>query len=350
LRTLYRGLLKPILFRFDPERVHNIFVSLGEWFGRGPLRRSVISTFYKYDGDDLTKAVDGIEYKRPLILAAGFDYNARLVEILDCVSFGGVEVGSVTARPCMGNPPPRLRRMVKSQSLIVFKGLKNEGVDKIITRLKVRQKPKDLVWGISIAKTNDKEASTLEGGIADYCYSLRRLIEENIGDYYTLNISCPNVFGGEDFTTPENLELLLSEVVKLRNSKPVYVKMPINMEWDEFNQLLKVIDTHKLQGVIIGNLNKNYSEATFPEEAPEEYRGGLSGKSCFDRSNTLISQTRKLYRDRFTIIGCGGVLSVSDAKVKLEAGADLIQLISGMIFEGPHLMKEICYSLKGESK
>jgi dihydroorotate dehydrogenase len=126
------------------------------------------------------------------------------------------------------------------------------------------------------------------------------------------------------------------------HDKPVYVKMPINAPWDEFNSLLQVLDQHRVHGVVIGNLNKHYEDIDFPEEAPTEYRGGLSGKCCQKLSNQLIRQTRQHWGDRFTIIGCGGILSVKDAQDKLDAGADLLQLITGMIFEGPHLMKQIC--------
>jgi dihydroorotate dehydrogenase len=341
IKFLYKQVLKPLLFKFDPEWVHNVFVDMGESLGNSSLGRGIISSLYRYKGPDITITIDGITYKSPVMLAAGFDYNGRISHVLDCMSFGGDEIGSVTAKPCPGNPKPRLRRMVKSKSLVVYKGLKNQGVDKIINRLKSFKKPEGFVWGISIAKTNIPEITTLEAGIEDYYYSLKRLTEENMGDFYTLNISCPNVFGGENFADPIRLELLLKKLSDIKHNKPVYAKMPINSSWEEFNQLLEVLDRYGIHGVVIGNLNKNYNEADFPEEAPAEYRGGLSGKPCFLPSNYLIRKTRENWGKRFTIIGCGGILSAKDAMEKLDAGADLLQLITGMIFEGPHLMKEI---------
>jgi dihydroorotate dehydrogenase subfamily 2 len=347
IKFFYKKLLKPILFKMDPEYVHDLFVSFGERVGNWKFGRWWISIMYRYKGLYKGKTVDGIHYKSPVSLAAGFDYNGRLAHVLDCMSFGGDEIGSVTARPCKGNEKPRLKRMVKSNALVVYKGLKNEGVEAVIKRLKSKKKPEGFVWGISIAKTNDEEAASTASGIQDYLYSLTRLNQEGVGDFYTINISCPNVHGGESFAQPKYLKPLFEELSKVNVKKPVYVKMPINEDWKDFNELLEVLNHFEMvKGVVIGNLNKNYEEADFPEEGPQKYRGGLSGKVCRERSTVLIRETKKQWGDRFTIIGCGGILSVEDAMEKLDAGADLLQLISGMIFEGPHLMKDICKAME----
>lgn len=325
----------------DPEKVHDVFVSFGETLGRFGPGRFIIRIVY---GNPIKKGwieVDGINYRSPVGLAAGFDYNGRLTAILPSISFGSVEVGSVTARPCGGNDPPRLRRMVKSKSLIVYKGLKNEGVDVIINRLKSRKRIPGFVIGVSIAKTNDELSAGLEEGIEDYCYSLRRLVEEDVGDFYTINISCPNVHGGEDFAESARLQSLFEAIDKVPYEKPLYVKMPINLPEFEYLKLLAVLDRFRVNGLVIGNLNKNYEDAPLPEELPDRYRGGLSGSLCRERSTDLIRLSREKWGGRFTIIGCGGVLSVKDAEEKLKAGADLIQMITGMIFEGPHLMQDI---------
>lgn len=339
---LYQKVLKPILFKFDPEDVHNIFVSFGEFAGKSSFLKSLIHTFYGYKGRDISKTVDGLTFKTPFILSAGFDYNGRLINILPQISFGGEEVGSVTAKPCLGNDKPRLVRLPKSQSLLINKGLRNDGVETIIKRLKSYKKRDGFVVGVSIARTNDKEASSIESGIEDYFYSFKRLNEENVGDYYTINISCPNAFGGETFTTPSLIEPLLAKFSSVKCNKPVYIKMPINLEWLDFDGLLKVIEKFQMvKGVIIGNLNKDYSSLDFRDEAPKDYRGGLSGKPCFELSNKLIRQTRAAYGQRFTIIGCGGVLSVENMKEKFEAGADLVMLITGIIYNGPGFIKEL---------
>ncbi len=330
----------------------------GEFLGRFGLTRWLVSLVYGYrssvDAKDISKTVDGIKYRVPILLSAGFDYNGRLTQILPCIGFGGEEVGSVTARPCEGNPQPRLTRLPRSRSIIVNKGLRNEGVDRIIQRIKKREdrfkhqiQNSRFVIGVSIARTNDElSAQSIQAGIDDYVYSFKRLNEESVGDYYTINISCPNAFGGETFAKPELLAQLLPAFRAIPCTKPVYVKMPINIPWEHFYELLKIIDSNGLHGVVIGNLNKDYGSLDVRSEAPKEYVGGLSGKPCTHLSTDLIYKTREMYGDRFTIIGVGGIMSVETAKEKFTAGADLIQLITGMIYEGPGLVGRIARSLE----
>ncbi len=343
----YKFILKPILFKFNPETVHNLFIRLGVFLGKYYITRRVIWIIYGYKGKNISTVVDGIRYNTPIILSAGFDYNANLTQILPSLGFGGVEVGSVTARPCLGNPSPTLTRLPISQAIIVHKGLKNDGVDAIIKRLKSTPREKGFVIGVSIAKTNDRENCDVDEAIKDYCYSFKRLNEENIGDYYTLNISCPNSFGGEAFTTPSLLEKLLIEIRKIDTIKPVYIKMPISLPWIQIKELLEVITKYKINGVIIGNLNKNYENIS-NKERPSEYRGGISGKPCFILSNELIKKTRENFGDKLTIIGCGGIFTPSDAKLKFEAGSKLIQLATGMIYNGPGIINKICKTIQKE--
>jgi len=347
---LYEQVLRPILFLFNPEYIHDAFVSLGEIIGSFWITRAKTKFFFNTRRKDIAKVIDGITYRTPVLLAAGFDYNGRLTRVLPCISFGGEEVGSVTARRCDGNPKPRMTRLPKSKSIIVNKGLRNDGVDAVISRLKKNPNisdatKRDFVIGVSIARTNDTSSVDLAAGIDDYVYSFKRLNEEGIGDYYAINISCPNAFGGEAFTKPDLLAALLTKLVLVTCKKPIYIKMPINLPWDKFDELLKIIDFYKIHGVIIGNLNKDYESIGQHGEAPDEYSGGLSGMPCRKLSTELIRLTRQKYGRRFTIIGVGGIFSAADAREKFEAGADLVQLITGMIYEGPGLIKDICDSL-----
>lgn len=339
---LYKTLLKPVLFRFDPESVHDFFTASGELIGAHAVSRAMLDSIYGYRGADISRKVDGIAYRTPFLLSAGFDYNAHLTRALPHIGLGGEEIGSVTARPCAGNPAPRLTRLPLNRSILVNKGLRNDGVDAIIARLSSTPREPGFVLGVSIARTNDAASAPIDAGIADYAYSFRRLNEDGVGDYYTLNISCPNAFGGEAFTSPELLGRLLAEIGKIPCGKPVYVKMPINIPWPRFDELLKSIDRAGLAGVVIGNLNKDYSCLDIREEAPPDYGGGLSGKPCAHLSTELIKKTRDIYGRRFTIVGVGGVMSARQAMEKFDAGADLIQLISGLIFEGPGLVKKMC--------
>ena len=341
MKTLYKRALKPILFKFDPELVHDVFVSAGEILGSFTVTRGLIGMAYRYTGPDISKTVDGIRYHTPVALAAGFDYNGRLTRILPSVGFGGDEIGSITARYCDGNQPPRLRRCVRSGALVVSKGLKNDGVDAFIQKMKQTPREPGFVLGVSIARTNDDLAVGLEEGIEDYATSLQKLVDANVGDFYTINISCPNVHGGESFAEPLALRTLLERLMAIEHDKPIYAKMPINLAWPEFREITDIVVDHGLDGVVIGNLNKEYDSLRYRDEAPAGYAGGLSGEPCRDLSTELIRKTREHCGDDLTIIGCGGIMTSEDALEKFRAGADLLQLITGMIFEGPHLMKDI---------
>ncbi|MDP1689714.1 MAG: hypothetical protein Q8L52_00715 [bacterium] len=340
---LYRHVLKPILFRLSPDFVHEAFIALGEVAGRFAATRKLFSFLYNYHGIDISKTVDGVIYHTPVLLSAGFDADGRLTQILPSLAFGGEEIGSVTAHPCEGNPLPRMTRLIRNKSLVVYKGLRNRGVDVLIKKLKNTPRVPGFVLGISIARTNAPEASTnVEAGVRDYVESFKKLNAAGIGDYYTINISCPNSYTGETFIEPTLLAQLLPRLREIPCAKPVYLKMPINVPWEQFEKLLDIADKNKMQGVIIGNLNKDYSHLKHPEDAPKEFRGGLSGAPTFKLSNELIRKTREKYGARFTIIGTGGIFTPGDAMEKFAAGADLIQLVSGMVFEGPGLMQKIC--------
>lgn len=350
--TLYVSVLKPLLFRMHPDTMHTWFVNLGEFSGKCALTRTLLSALYEYKGPDISKVVDGVTYRTPILLSAGFDANGRLTRILRHVSFGGEEIGSVTAYYCEGNPRPHMTRLIRNKSLVVYKGLRNDGVDALIAKLKHTPRTPEYVLGVSIARTNIKEScADNSAGIADYALSYKKLNEAGVGDYYTINISCPNAFAGETFNTPELFSALMNELARTPTTKPVYIKMPINHEWEEFEKLLEIADKHNfVRGLVIGNLNKDYSELDHPEDAPKEFRGGLSGKPCFARSNELIRKTRDAYHDRFTIIGVGGIFTPEDAMEKFAAGADLIQLITGMVWNGPGLMQDICVAYEKQKR
>lgn len=346
---LYRRVLKPLLFTQDPDVVHEVFVVIGEFAGRFWITRKLFAFLYDYCGPDISKTVDGITYRTPVLLSAGFDANGQLTQILPSLAFGGEEVGSTTAHPCEGNPRPRLTRLIRNKSLVVYKGLRNKGVNALIAHLKHTPRlPAQAgilgyVIGISIARTNEQVASTdVEAGIRDYVESFKKLNTAGVGDYYTINISCPNSYTGETFIEPVLFAQLLPRLREIPCKKPVYLKMPINIPWEQFAALLAIANTNDIQGVIIGNLNKNYNDLEHPEDAPPAFRGGLSGAPTFALSNELIKKTRAKYGKRFTIIGTGGIFTPEQAMEKFRAGADLIQLVSGMIFTGPGLMKKIC--------
>jgi dihydroorotate dehydrogenase len=338
----YDKVLRPIFFLCNPEFMHDFMVFFGRIFGAVAPIRFLIASVWGYHGRDISKTVDGLRYERPVLLSAGFDCDGELSSILPSIALGGEEVGSVTGRPCEGNLKPRLTRLIRNKSIIVYKGLRNQGAEIIAKRLARKKAPSEFVVGISIAQTNDEKVCDAEAGIEDYYSTFKIMNEMSVGDYYTINISCPNTFGGETFAKPELLKRLLIKLEEVPCSKPRYIKMPINLAWNDFRTLLDIIDSFGYNGVVIGNLNKDYSLIDFPEDAPTRWRGGLSGKTCFALSNELIRKTRETYGKRFTIIGVGGIFSGEDALTKFRAGADLVQVVTGLIFEGPGLIKEIC--------
>lgn len=342
LKKSYKYFLRPILFTQDAEKVHNRFLNLGENLGKNFITRFSTSYLFNYENEMLNQTVDGVFYKNPIGLAAGFDKNARLTQILADVGFGFEEVGSLTNKPYKGNPPPKLTRLPKSKSIIVYYGLKNNGVDEIIPRLSKLNF--EIPIGVSVAKTNSKDTAKIKGGINDYFECFKKVVISKVGAYITVNISCPNAFGGEPFTDKISLEKLFIKLDKVKTEKPVYVKMPIELSLSKTGELIEVLKKHNVQGLIIGNLAKDRQNPKISSQdyyKAKEIKGGLSGKPTEDLSNKLIEFAYKNFGRDFTIIGCGGVFSAEDAFKKITLGSTLIQLITGMIFEGPQLIGDI---------
>ncbi len=338
---LYKNVIRPLLFRIDPELVHKSILPLGKIAGTLPPGRSALSAIYGYRKHDAEVLIDGVRYHTPVVLSAGFDPNGLLTDTLPAIGFGGEEVGSVTARPCAGNPPPNQIRLPYTKSLVVNKGLRNEGVQQVTARLKQARRVPGFAVGVSIARTNDTDSASLEAGIEDFRSSFAHLVEHRVGDWLTVNISCPNTCTGELFLQPENLDLLLSALERTKTKQPVYLKMPISVSEAQFHALCTTAARHRVQGLIIGNLQKDYRHIDPRDQKPASYTGGLSGAPCRDDSNRLLSLAHESYGDRFTLIGCGGVLSVDDAIEKFERGAKLIHMITGMIYTGPSLISGI---------
>lgn len=338
----YKNILKPVFFKSDPEDVHDRMLKIGQILGNITPLNILTKTVFNYDDEKLSQRVDNVYYRNPVGLSAGFDKDANLIKVIHNVGFSFTEIGSVTLHPYEGNPKPRLYRLKTDKGLVVFYGLKNIGVDRIISKIKKHYKSiHGNVLGISIARTNSAQASGLDEGINDYTKSLEKLVEAGVGNYYTINISCPNTFYGEPYSTPERLDKLLTSLLKVETTKPIYLKMPINLPWDKFDPLLQVAVEHSVAGVIIGNLNKDRNSKYITEKYPEDMRGGVSGIPTRELSNNLIKQTYKKYKDKLTIIGVGGIDSAETAYQKICYGATLVQLITGMIFNGPQLIGQI---------
>jgi dihydroorotate dehydrogenase len=337
LQFFYKQILKRIFFLGDPEDVHDHMTSMGKWLGGFGLGRWKTKFWFGYQNSALEQIVAGIHFKNPIGLAAGFDKDAQLTQILPSVGFGFEEVGSVTGDPCPGNPRPRLWRLKKSQSLMVYYGLKNEGCVAIAHRIKdLRFK---IPVGISIAKTNSPKTAEEQAGIADYVKAYKTFVDAGVGDYFTINISCPNAFGGEPFTTPEKFDRLMFAIREVKSEKPVFIKMPAELPFSVVDEMVGVARKYRVTGFICTNLAKDRNNPAIKDSNVPEH-GGMSGKVVQDLSDKLISHLYKTTKE-FVIIGCGGVFSAEDAYRKIKLGASLIQMITGMIFEGPQVISEI---------
>jgi dihydroorotate dehydrogenase subfamily 2 len=337
----YKFILKPILFLIDAEVVHESMVKLGQNLPKGIL--NIFKKIFVKKYKNLEQNVSGVKFLTPIGLAAGFDYEARLTQTLPYIGFGFETVGTITNSLYEGNPKPRLGRLPKSQSLLVNKGFKNLGVKETLTRL--AGKKFLFPFGISIGRTNSIILDTVEKSIQDIVSAFKEVKMSSVQNaFYELNISCPNIIhnSGVDFYKPINLEKLLTEIDKLNLNKPVFIKMPIAQTDINSLEMLKVISKHKIKGIIYGNLQTNKKNKTLVSDEVKKFNmGKYSGKPTFEDSNRLIKLTFKNFKNRFIIIGCGGVFNAEDAWVKFTNGANLVQLITGMIFEGPQLIAQI---------
>ncbi len=336
----YQQILKRIFFRIDPEVVHQRMVARGEHLGQSDFAKRFIKLFFYINNKALIQDIKNVHFANPVGLSAGFDYEARLTQITPSLGFGFHTIGTITQRSFNGNPHPQLGRLPKSKSLMVNKGFRNNGA--AITAKKLSPLSFDIPVGVSIGRTNDG-SMTLDESVNDIISSFSIFENEQVrNSYYELNISCPNLDGGISFYDSEYLEKLLTKIDKLKLSKPVFIKMPISESNVDILRMMDIIVTHNIVGVIIGNLQK---ERKIPELDPGEVKkypkGNFSGKPTWNRSNELIQLVYMKYRKKIIVIGCGGVFSAEDAYIKIKKGATLIQLITGMIFQGPQLMSEI---------
>ena len=335
-RFFYKIILKQLFFRIDPENMHDSMVSFGVLLGKYWLTRKIVGAFFSYSNKTLEQKILGIKFKNPIGLGAGFDKDAVLVDILPYVGFGFVEVGSITGEPCSGNPRPRLWRLKKSKGLVVNYGLKNEGCEKIAKRL--LGKKFQVPVGISIAKTNSPKTVSDDAGINDYVKAFGKFV--TIGDYFTINISCPNAFGGQPFTDAKRLDKLIGKIDKISTKKPIFLKISPDLTHRQVDRIIEVSKRHKVDGFVCTNLTSQRNNKRIVDRHVSK-EGGISGKVVEEKANDLISYIYKKTKGRYVIIGLGGVFSAEDAYKKIKLGASLVQLITGMIFEGPQVISEI---------
>lgn len=337
---MYKNILKPILFLFDPEFIHDLFVLTGKIIGSNFVGRFLVKFFCNYENPKLNTTVCGINFKNPVGLAAGFDKNVELTKIIPSVGFGFMEVGAITNKPYGGNKWLRLLRLPKDSSIVVYYGLKNIGSELIEKKLKKLKFT--IPVGINIAKTNDASIKG-EDSVNDYVETYKKL--RKYFAYVTLNISCPNTGDGCSFQDATLLNNLLTELSKIEKTKPIFLKLSCDLSQKEIDEILYVVENFNLvDGFIVGNLLKKrelYNFISSEERLKIIPHGGISGKPTQKISTEMIRYIYKKTGGKYTIIGLGGIFTAEDAYEKIKAGATLVQIITGLIFGGPMAVKNI---------
>jgi len=330
--NLYQEVLRPLLFLADPEAVHHFAMDALGLFG--PL----LQKFAPEPDPRLARTVFGLRFPNPVGLAAGFDKNGVALPAWQGLGFGFAEIGTVTARAQPGNPKPRIFRVPESQALINRLGFNNDGCDALAARLQrlreTTQWPAFPV-GINIGKS---KVTPLEEATADYLLSFQRL--QQSGDYFVLNVSSPNTPGLRSLQDRPALDELMSHI-QGRNvgKKPVLVKIAPDLEFGMIEEILALIAEHGLAGIIATNTTTDHTSIA----AEHRQQGGLSGAPLRQRSTAIVRFIAE--RSPIPIIAVGGIMNVDAALEKFDAGAALVQLYTGYIYEGPGLVGRICRAL-----
>ena len=334
-------IIKPLLFKFDPENIHH--------FVTGGLRaanrvwgvKTILKNAFQLEDKRLERDVFGLKFKNPLGLAAGFDKNADFIDELAGFGFGFIEIGTVTPLPQPGNEKPRMFRLKDDEALINRMGFNNQGVDVVAHRLRTLDR-KGLIIGGNIGKN---KLTPNEDALSDYIKCFDQLFD--VVDYFVVNVSSPNTPGLRELQEKEPLKNILN-ALQQRNrkndiSRPILLKIAPDLSDSQLDDIVEIVVETKIAGVIATNTTILRESLLSPESITKE-TGGLSGKPLKNRSTEVIRYLSEKSGKAFTIIGVGGIHSPEDAQEKLDAGATLIQIYTGFVYEGPGLVKKI---LKG---
>ncbi|MBG26385.1 MULTISPECIES: quinone-dependent dihydroorotate dehydrogenase [Croceibacter] len=331
---MYKSILRPILFKSDPEEIHHFTFSSVRRLFKVPGSKNIIKKLYQVNDTRLEREVFGLKFKNPVGLAAGFDKDAKLYKELSHFGFGFIEIGTVTPKPQPGNPKKRLFRLKEDQAIINRMGFNNGGVAEAVVRL---QKNKNVLIGGNIGKN---KVTPNDEAVNDYILCFNALF--NVVDYFVVNVSSPNTPGLRELQDKEPLTKLLATLQDLNaqkeKRKPILLKIAPDLTEDQLLDIIDIVATTKIDGVIATNTTISREGLT---SVNKEEIGGLSGKPLTKRSTEVIRFLSERSDKAFPIIGVGGIHSAEDALEKIEAGASLVQLYTGFIYEGPQLIKDI---------
>jgi len=337
--SMYKALLRPLFFLFDPEKIHHFTFSLIKTTSKLPGIPALFRSLYVVNDKRLERKLFGLTFKNPVGLAAGFDKNAVLYNELANFGFGFIEIGTVTPKGQAGNPKKRLFRLQDDKGIINRMGFNNEGLEAAVKQLK-KNKGK-LIIGGNIGKNTQTKP---EDYTKDYLECFNALHPQV--DYFVLNVSCPNVGSHAKLNDKEYLLELIS-TVQMANAtfevqKPILLKIAPDLNDIQLDEIVELISETNLDGVIASNTSTDRTGLKASDSRLKEIgNGGLSGQPVKDKSTRVIKYLADKSNKAFPIIGVGGIHSAKDALEKIEVGADLVQIYTGFIYEGPSLIKSI---------
>jgi len=330
---LYKSIVRPVLFLFDPEVIHKIVLFL---FGL-PLVKSILSLIYDYKSDNLHKTLFGIDFPNPVGLAAGFDKEARHINAFSDMGFGFIEIGTITPLAQPGNPKPRLFRLKKDNAIINRMGFNNKGVNNALKN--INRADKNIVIGGNIGKN---KVTPNEKAVDDYlkCFDV---LYEHV-HYFVINVSSPNTPGLRELQEKGPLLHILNSLQQENNKrplrKPILLKIAPDLSNSQLDDIIDIVDETKIDGIVATNTTISRNNlATDKALIDNMGEGGLSGRPLMQRSTEIIRYIKS--KSKIPVIAVGGIMCVDDALEKIKAGADLVQIYTGLIYEGPDLIKKI---------
>jgi dihydroorotate dehydrogenase len=352
---MYKKIIRPILFRFNAERAHAMTAWALRFAARIPGVRALVRGMFTVSDPRLEREVLGMKFPNPVGMAAGFDKDAGLYRELNLLGFGFVEVGTVTPLAQPGNPRPRLFRLPKDRALVNRMGFNNLGMENAADNLRGRarggQAPvgghgaASQIVGINIGKNSLTPA---EQAPADYLRLFRRLYE--FGDYFVVNVSCPNVAGLTSMQTGESLLAIVNPMLEFRRGqneyKPILVKISPDLTFEQIDEVIGVVVDTLVDGIVATNTTTAREGLHISRKRLDAIgRGGLSGGPLTARALEVVRYVREKTGGAYPIIATGGVMSADDALAMLDAGADLVQIYTGLIYNGPGFVRKICKAL-----
>ena len=336
---MYKILVKPILFLFNPEFIHHLIFRIIKLASYIPFKLSILNCIYRLKDERLKRELFGLTFDNPVGLAAGFDKDARIFDELAAFGFGFIEIGTLTPLAQAGNPKPRLYRLPEDHSLINRMGFNNSGVEDAVKRLKKRKTK--IILGGNIGKN---KVTPNDEAVKDYEHTFEALFD--YVDYFVVNVSSPNTPGLRELQEKEPLTKLLLRLQELNDTKskrkPLLLKIAPDLTNEQLDDIVSIVVETKLDGLIATNTTIDRNGLKTAENRLKAIgNGGVSGQAVKKRSTEVIRYIYEKSNNSFPIIGVGGIHQPEDVLEKLNAGADLIQLYTGFVYEGPGLIKRI---------